>query len=79
MSYWQRWEGSTDPADKSGTAHFVVDGLKYSPKLPEFSDCAIIDDLLDAAFKQGKQFAADAMSGHVLRAIDRARDEHGLG
>ncbi len=78
MSYWQRWEGSTDPADKSGTAHFVVDGVKYSPRLPTFEDCSVVDDLLEAAFKQGKKFAADAMSSNIYKAIDLARDGHGL-
>lgn len=52
-SIWQ-WslgdeDGSTDPA-VSGTAHFVVDGVKYSPRLPTFEDCNVVDDLLKAAF-----------------------------
>lgn len=78
MSYWQRWEGSTDPQDESGTAHFVVDGVRYSPKLPKFEDCNVIEGLLEAAFRQGKKFAADALSSHVYSAIDRARESHAL-
>ena len=78
MSYWQRWEGSTDPENESGIGHFVVDGVRYSPRLPKFEDCKVIDDLLEAAFKQGKKFAADAMSSHIYQAIDRAREGHEL-
>ncbi len=74
MGYWQRWEGSTNPEDESGTAHFVVDGVRYSPRLPSFESCSIIDDLLEAAFRQGKKFAADS----VQRAIDVAREKHAL-
>jgi len=78
MGYWQRWEGSADPDDKSGIAHFVVDGVRYSLRLPKFEDCNVIDNLLEAAFKQGKKFAEDALNSHIHNAIDRAREGHAL-
>ena len=78
MTYPRNWTASTDPAIESGDAVYTVEGCKYHLRLDSFNDFIKVGNMLDAAFKQGKVFAAQAINSHVERALDDACEEHGL-
>ena len=56
--YPSKWTGSTDPNDKSGVAEFKVEGVDYALHLDCFTDYQVLSEMLEAAFDQGKSFAA---------------------
>lgn len=75
MTYPREWLAS---ADESGTANYKVEGVEYRLGLESFEDFLKISSMLDAAFKQGKSFAAKAICSHVERALDDAERQHDL-
>ena len=76
--YPQKWHASTNHDDKSGEAVYTVDGKEYRMRLQRFEDFQAVSEMLGAAFKQGKHFAAVAMRGHVERALETADQSHAL-
>jgi NADH dehydrogenase FAD-containing subunit len=78
MTYPSTWMASTDPEIESGEASFTVEGVKYTMRLESFEDFQKITRMLEDAFQQGKQFAADAISSHIYRALDNAKVHHGI-
>ena len=78
MPYPQEWHASTDPDDETGTATFTVEGVQYRIDLDSFSQFQKVSAMIDAAFKQGKVFAAQAMRSHIERSLEVAEREHGL-
>lgn len=76
--YPSKWTGSTDPNDKSGVAEFKVEGVDYALHLDCFTDYQVLSEMLEAAFDQGKSFAATAMRSKVTRAMDQAVIDHAL-
>ena len=71
MTYPSEWNG--DLASKSGVAHFKVEGIEYAFRLEDFASYHTLCEMLDAAFDQGRSFAASVMEGHVMRAIEQAK------
>lgn len=69
MNYWRRWEGSTDPDDTSGIAHFDIEGIERAIKLPKFEDAKTIDDLLSEAFKRGAMATEDIVKSKIKLAM----------
>jgi hypothetical protein len=66
----RQWEGSTDPADKSGFATIVVRGKDFRIKLESFNDFLDIGFALESEFKLGRETAADELNrliGNVFR------------
>ena len=78
MTYPCEWNGSTEPDDESGVATFIIEGTKYRLHLETFVAFQNVSIMLDAAFKQGKVFAAQAMRSHVENSLDKAERDHGL-
>ena len=78
MTYPSEWMASTDLAVESGDAKFKIEGVEYRMRLESFDDFVKIGNMLDATFKQGKVFAAQAIRGHLERSIEDATREHGL-
>lgn len=78
MTYMVRWEGKIDPDDKSGTAHFRIEGEDYDIVLPSFEAGQKLDQLMWVAFQQGKQFSFNAIKGHIGEALARADQAHAL-
>lgn len=78
MSYPREWQASTDPSIASGTATFMVEGVQYTLHLESFQAFLDVSVMLDASFKQGKAFAAKAMSTHIQRALEDAERQHDL-
>lgn len=78
MSYLQRWIGSIAPEDLSGYAHFKVEGEDFSIPLPTFADAQRLDQLLDTAFAQGKEFAFKGVRRMVEQAMVDADRFHAL-
>ena len=78
MTYMVRWEGQTDPEDKSGTAHFRVEGEDYSIVLPSFEAAQKLDQLMFVTFQQGKQFSFNVVKGYIGEALARADMGHAL-
>lgn len=78
MSYPCEWLASTDPNEERGTATFMVDGQRYVLGLDNFAAFQSVSKMLDVVFQQGKEFAAQAVRGHVEKALDKAEREHGL-
>ena len=78
MTYPRVWQASTDLSIESGTAIFKVEGVEYTLRLDNFEAFQAISDMLDGAFKSGKEFAAMAMRSHVERSLDDAERAHGL-
>ena len=76
--YPSEWKGSTELDDKSGVATFKVEGVDYSLRLDCFTSYQVICEMLDAAFGQGKSFAAKAMRSYVVRALNQAEVDHAL-
>lgn len=76
--YPSEWKGSTDPDDLSGVATFKIEGVEYSLRLDCFTSYQTLCTMLDSAFDQGKSFAAQAIRGHVCRAMDQAEIMHAL-
>lgn len=79
MTYPCEWQASTDPAIESGTATFRVEGVEYTLHLENFEAFQNISAMLEASFKQGKVFAANAMRGHIERSLGDAVRQHDLG
>ena len=71
-----QWTGKAE--DRSGTAVFMIEGVEYRIDLDDFSKFQMIEKMLDAKFKQGKQFAAQAIRGHLDRAMKEAEQQHAL-
>ena len=71
-----RWIGNV--TDETGEAIFMIEGVEYKLELDSFAECRTIETMLDATFKQGKQFAAQAMRGHIERAMKTAEQQHAL-
>lgn len=72
--YPSSFKGSTDPADTSGLATFMVSGQKFEIYLATFSDYQKIGTMLELADEQSKQFATLAINDAVQRAIkDKAK------
>lgn len=78
MTYPREWKASTDPSDESGTATFMVEGVKYTLGLENFKAFLSISAMLDASFKQGKVFAAGAVRSHIEKALHNAEIAHDL-
>lgn len=78
MTYMVRWEGKTDPEDKSGIAHFRIEGEDCEIRLPTFEAAQKLDQLMWVAFQQGKRFSFNAIKGHILEALARADQAHAL-
>jgi ATP-dependent protease HslVU (ClpYQ) peptidase subunit len=78
VTYPREWTASTDPAVQSGEAVYMVEGCKYHLRLDSFGDFIKIGNMLDAAFKSGKVFAAQAVRSHMQRALDDAEIKHEL-
>ena len=78
MGYPQEWHGSTDKDDETGEAVFMVEGLEYRLRLANFKDFQNVAEMMEAAFQQGKSFAAKAIRGHLNRAMEAAEREHAL-
>lgn len=78
MTYLVKWEGKTDPEDKSGTGHYRIEAQDFVIPLPTFADAQRLNELLWLAFRQGKQFAFSAIKSHVAEAMARADQAHGL-
>ncbi len=76
--YPSEWKVSTDPNDKSGVATFKIEGVEYSLHLDCFTSFQIVGEMLESAFDQGKNFAAQAMCSKVTRAMDQAVIDHAL-
>lgn len=76
--YCHRWQGSTDPADETGTAHYRIEGQDFVVQLPRFADAQRLDALLWLAFQQGKDFAYKAVRQHVGDALTLADHRHSL-
>lgn len=78
MTYPAEWMASTDPSDESGTATFMVEGVKYTLGLENFAAFGKVAAMLDASFKQGKVFASGAIRSHIERSFDEAERAHDL-
>ena len=78
MSYPCEWMASDDPKDETGTATFMIDGVKYVLRLDSFLAFQDVSKMLDATFKQGKVFAARAMRSHIEKSLDIAEKQHDL-
>lgn len=78
MTYPREWQASTDLSIESGEASYTVEGCKYHLHLDSFKDFVKVSNMLDAAFNQGKAFAAAAIRSQVERSLDDAVREHGL-
>jgi hypothetical protein len=78
MTYPSEWFASTDPAVESGEAVYKIDGVEYRMRLDSFNDYLKVSRMLDATFRQGKSFAADAVRGHIELALDDADRAHSL-
>lgn len=76
--YTSEWKGSTELDDKSGVATFKVEGVDYSLRLDCFTSYQVTCEMLDAAFGQGKSFAATAMRRYIVRALNQAEVDHAL-
>ena len=76
--YPSKWTGSTDPNDKSGVAEFKVEGVDYALHLDCVTAYQVLSEVVEAAFDQGKSFAATAMRSKVTRAMDQAVIDHAL-
>lgn len=71
-----RWIGNTE--DETGEAIFMIEGVEYKLTLDSFAKFRTIETMLEATFKQGKQFAAQAIRGHLDRAMKQAELQHAL-
>lgn len=78
MTYPREWMASTDPKEEKGDATFMVEGFKYTMRLQSFEDFCAVSKMLDAAFDQGKSFAAQAIRSHVERSLQDAVRDHAL-
>lgn len=76
--YPSKWTGGTEAEDKSGVATFMVEGVEYALRLDCFTDYQVVSEMLEAAFDQGKSFAATAMRSKITRAMDQAVIDHAL-
>lgn len=78
MMYPCEWHASSDLTVASGTATFMVDGVKYTLRLDNFAAFQAVSKMLEVTFQQGKVFGAGAVRSHVVRALDNAEIVHGL-
>lgn len=78
MIHMKEWRGKNDPDDKSGEAEYMVEGEIFIIPLPSFSHAQRLDDLLYTAFRQGKDFAFNAVKSDIVRALEKAEVEHSL-
>lgn len=78
MNHLVRWSGSTEPSEKAGTGHFVIEGREFAIPLPSFEAAQQVDNMLWIAFCQGKQFALRALTSHISSAVKAAESAHAL-
>lgn len=71
MTALTRFQASTDPADKSGTATFVVAERVLQLKLASFKDAQALDELIDRAALQSKRDSRKAMESWLRGAADQ--------
>ena len=67
--YKCEWLGSTDPADKAGTATFAVEGEALELRLDSFDQFRAIGKMLELANKKGKTWAARNIANAVVVAM----------
>lgn len=69
MIYFKEWEGSSDPDDKSGVAHFKYHDASYYIRLDNIADCNILSFLLEQSFKHGKITAVKALQDRIINTL----------
>lgn len=71
-----RWICNTE--DETGEATFMIEGVEYRLALDSFAKFRTIETMLEVTFKQGKQFAAQAIRSHLDYAMRQEELQHAL-
>ena len=71
MTALTRFQASVDPADKSGTATFVVAERVLHVKLASFKDAQALDELIDRAALTAKRESRKALASWLRGAADQ--------
>lgn len=71
MTILTRWNGSTDPADKSGTATFTHGDRVLQVRLESFKDAQALDELMDRAMLTARQESRRALAAWLRGAADQ--------
>lgn len=71
MTALTRWQGSTDPADKSGTATFALGDRVLQVRLRSFDDARALDELIDKAVLTARRDSRKALAAWMRGAADQ--------
>lgn len=71
MTAMTQFQGSPDPADKGGTATYVVADRVIQVRLASFEDARAIDELIDRAAMQSKRESRKAIAAWLRGAADQ--------
>ena len=68
MTTLLRWQGSTDPTKKNGTATFTLNERLLQVPLASFDDARALDEFIDLAVLRARRSVRAACSSYIRAA-----------